>query len=86
VGKGAGQDPAVQQAALTCREAIRQKMALSHSGEQLLRASAPTPTAPENLLRPAGSGQHTEPQELLRPDPSRLSPEDNSASGSRSEN
>lgn len=78
-GEGAGQDPVVQQAAVACREAIRQKMALAHSGEQLLRASAPTGAAPDSLLRPAQSGQQTEPQELLRPEIARRSPEENSA-------
>jgi|SRR5579871_2428904 len=66
-GQGIGQDPAVQQAATACREAILQKMALAKSGAQLLRASAPTPAGSETLLRPAQGAEQTDPQELLRP-------------------
>ena len=67
-GKGSGQDPAVQSAALACRDAIKQKGALARSGEQLLRASAPTPAGQESLLRPAAGSQQTDPAELLRPE------------------
>ena len=66
-GKGAGQDPEVQQAAAACREAIWQKMVLAKTGEQLLRASSPLPSGPETLLRPAQDTEQTAPQELLRP-------------------
>jgi len=67
-GKGAGQDPAVQQAAIACREEIEQKMALARSGAHLLRASAPTPAGSDTLLRSAHGTHPTDPQELLRPE------------------
>lgn len=69
-GAGSGKDPAVQLAAVGCREAIRQKMALARSGEQLLRASGPFSSGRETMLRPAQGGPQTNPQELLRPDES----------------
>jgi len=73
-GKGAGQDPAVQAAAIACRDAIEQKRALARTGEQLLRASDTIPSSPENLLRPVLGSQPSDPQELLRPEnPERLS-------------
>jgi hypothetical protein len=69
-GKEAGQDAAVQQAAILCRESIQQKMALARHGEQLLRGSAPPPESPSGLLRPVQDAPQTDPQELLRPDSS----------------
>jgi hypothetical protein len=66
-GEEAGRDPAVQQAAVACREAIQQKLALARSGKQLLRASCSTADSPEVLLRPALGAEKTDPQELLRP-------------------
>jgi hypothetical protein len=66
-GQGVGQDPKVQQAAILCREAIEQKMALARNGAQLLRASASTPAGSDTLLRPTQGTQQTDPQELLRP-------------------
>ena len=66
-GKGSGRNPAVQQAAATCREAIEQKLELARTGTQLLRASAPSSVGSESLLRPAVGGQQTSPEELLRP-------------------
>ncbi|MCW3051003.1 MAG: hypothetical protein JWN14_173, partial [Chthonomonadales bacterium] len=66
-GKGAGQDPAVQAAAIACREAIEQKTALARTGAHLLRASAPTPAGSETLLRPTQGVTPTDPAELLRP-------------------
>jgi hypothetical protein len=65
--RGAGQDPAIQEAATACRDAIQQKLALARSGEQLLRASSPTPAGMDNLLRPIQGSQPTDPQQLLRP-------------------
>jgi hypothetical protein len=67
-GKGAGRDPEVQQAAIACRDAIEQRRALGRTGEQLLRASEPTPVGPDTLLRPTQGAPQTDPQELLRPD------------------
>ncbi|MCW3054376.1 MAG: hypothetical protein JWN14_3546 [Chthonomonadales bacterium] len=66
-GKESGKDPAVQQAAIACHQAIEQKTALARTGAQLLRASAPTPADSENLLRPTQGAQQTDPTELLRP-------------------
>jgi hypothetical protein len=66
-GAGAGTDPAVQQAAVACRDAIKARVALTGPGEHLLRASDPSPLGPVNLLRPAQGTQQTDPQELLRP-------------------
>jgi hypothetical protein len=66
-GKGSGQDPAVQEAAIACREAVERKIALTHSGEQLLRASTPPVAGVESLLRPAQGTAPTPAQELLRP-------------------
>jgi len=66
-GKGAGQNPAVRQAAAACREALKQKTIWARPGEQLLRASAPTPAGSDTLLRPTQGAQQTEPTELLRP-------------------
>jgi hypothetical protein len=66
-GDKLGQDPAVQEAAHACREAIEQKLALARSGEQLLRASELPPPASENLLRPTQGTSSIASQELLRP-------------------
>ncbi|MCW3101115.1 MAG: hypothetical protein JWL77_6733 [Chthonomonadaceae bacterium] len=66
-GRGSGQDPAVQETAVACREAIQEKMALARTGAQLLRASAPTPAGSDTLLRPTEGVQQTDPTELLRP-------------------
>ncbi len=65
-GQKLGEDPIVQQAAAACCEAIQNKIALVRSSAQLLRASAPTASSPESLLRPAQGTQQTDPQELLR--------------------
>lgn len=65
-GRKLGQDPAIRQAAARCCEAIKNKSALIHPDEQLLRASAPPPTSQENLLRPVQGVRQTDPQELLR--------------------
>ena len=77
-GIGAGRDPAVQQAAIVCREAIQYKTSLAGSSAQLLRASTSAPSGPETLLRPAQGTQQTEPGELLRPhDPEETVPSAN---------
>jgi len=65
-GTEAGEDPAVQKAAIACREAIQEKMALARPGEQLLRASAPPPDPPASLLRAAQGTAPADSQELLR--------------------
>lgn len=66
-GQELGQDPAVQQAAAACCEAIRNQTDPAHPSKQLLRASAPTSFSQATLLRPVQSAGHTDPQELLRP-------------------
>jgi len=66
-GLGEGQNPTVQQAAIACRQAIEQKIALARSGEQLLRATAAPEVGADSLLRPAQGTSPTPPHELLRP-------------------
>jgi hypothetical protein len=76
-GKAAGLDPVVQQAASVCRDAIKEKIALARSEEQLLRpASSP---GAEHLLHPVPQGSQTAPQELLRSDPARKEDADGGA-------
>lgn len=66
-GEGAGQDEQVQQAAITCQEALANETALSHSGKQLLRASSAPVAGVEDLLIPAQGALPTPAEELLRP-------------------
>lgn len=70
-GKGAGADPAVQEAARVCREEIERRMALERTGEQLLRAADAAPIARDQLLHPVQETSQTNPRELLRPGGSR---------------
>ncbi|HLK56088.1 MAG TPA: hypothetical protein VKU00_05975 [Chthonomonadaceae bacterium] len=71
-GESVGENPEVQEAARLYRAAILRRIALAKTGAHLLRASAPTPSGPDTLLRSVQNTAQADPQELLRPNTTEL--------------